>query len=156
MGTPMVWGIPMFGNVTALEGLHVIGKYRNRSMPHTCSRHVAWDSHILGAIHTRAPVGALSALRTRHTLRPLAWRWSHFPTRLTNLPGQWLQCQAEGSNVCRDLRRSEQINVPGEIGSCPPNRLSSRVSPAVSGVTTGAVCACIGPKRIKQCHKLTV
>ena len=26
------------------------------------------------------------------------------PPRLTNLPGQWLQCQANGSNVCRVLR----------------------------------------------------
>jgi len=30
---------------------------------------------------------------------------SHFPPRLTNLPGQWLQGQANGSNVCRVLRR---------------------------------------------------
>ena len=35
----------MFGNVTAVDGLHVTGKYRDRSMQHTCSRHVAWDSH---------------------------------------------------------------------------------------------------------------
>ena len=33
----------MFGNVTALEGLHVTGNYRYRSMQHTCSRHAAWD-----------------------------------------------------------------------------------------------------------------
>ena len=32
----------MFGNVTALEGLHVTGKYRDRSKKHTCSRHSAW------------------------------------------------------------------------------------------------------------------
>ena len=32
----------MFGNVTALVGLDVTGKYRNRSMQHTCSRHAAW------------------------------------------------------------------------------------------------------------------
>ena len=25
---------------------------------------------------------------------------------LTNLPGQWLQCHANGSNVCRVLRQS--------------------------------------------------
>ena len=30
-----------FGKVSALEGLHVTGKYRNRSMQHTCSRHAA-------------------------------------------------------------------------------------------------------------------
>jgi len=29
---------------------------------------------------------------------------SHLPPRLSNLPGQWLQCQANGSNVCRVLR----------------------------------------------------
>ena len=33
----------MFGNVTALEGLHVTGKYRDRSMQLTCSLHAAWD-----------------------------------------------------------------------------------------------------------------
>jgi len=37
-----------FGNVTALEVLHVTGKYRDRSMAHTCSRHAAWDPHRLG------------------------------------------------------------------------------------------------------------
>ena len=36
----------MFGNATALEGLHVTGKYRDRSMQHTCSRHAAWDPHM--------------------------------------------------------------------------------------------------------------
>ena len=36
----------MFGNVTALEVLHVPGKYRDISMQHTCSRHAAWDPHI--------------------------------------------------------------------------------------------------------------
>jgi len=35
----------MFGNVTALEGLHVTGKYRDKSMQHTCSRPAAWDPH---------------------------------------------------------------------------------------------------------------
>jgi len=35
----------MFGNVTALEGLHATGKYRDKSMTHTCSRHPAWDPH---------------------------------------------------------------------------------------------------------------
>jgi len=43
----MKWGTPMFGNVTALEGLHVTGKYRDASMMHTCSRHAAWDPHTL-------------------------------------------------------------------------------------------------------------
>jgi len=35
----------MFGNVTALEGLHVTGKHRDKSMTHTYSRHAAWDPH---------------------------------------------------------------------------------------------------------------
>ena len=34
----------MFGNVTALQGLHETGKYRGRSKQHTCCRHAAWDS----------------------------------------------------------------------------------------------------------------
>jgi len=38
-------GTPMFGKVTALEGLYVTGKYQDRSMHHTCSRHAAWDPH---------------------------------------------------------------------------------------------------------------
>ena len=37
-GQETQWATLMFGNVTALEGLHVIGKYRNRGMQHTCSR----------------------------------------------------------------------------------------------------------------------
>ena len=39
----------MFGNVTTLEGLHVTGKYRVNSMTHTCSRHAAWDPHMVAA-----------------------------------------------------------------------------------------------------------
>ena len=35
----------MFGNVTALEGLHVTGKYKDKRMQHTCSRHAAWVLH---------------------------------------------------------------------------------------------------------------
>ena len=49
----MSWGTPMSGNVTALEGLHVTGKYRNRSMRHTCSRHAAWDPHTCHPRHVR-------------------------------------------------------------------------------------------------------
>ena len=41
----MYKGTPMFGNVTALVGLHVTGKYRDKSMQHTCSRHTVWDPH---------------------------------------------------------------------------------------------------------------
>jgi len=39
----MLWGTPISGDLTALQGLHVIGEYRDKSMQHTCSRHVAWD-----------------------------------------------------------------------------------------------------------------
>jgi len=35
----------MFGNVAALEGLHVTGKFRDKGMQHICSRHAAWDPH---------------------------------------------------------------------------------------------------------------
>ena len=35
----------MFGNVTVLEGLRVTGKYRDRSMQDTFSRHADWDPH---------------------------------------------------------------------------------------------------------------
>ena len=35
----------MFGNVTALERLHVTGKYRDKRVTHSCSRHAAWDPH---------------------------------------------------------------------------------------------------------------
>ena len=46
----------MFGIVTTLEGLHVTGKYRDRSMQHTCSKHAAWDAHIPSlATHTLHP-----------------------------------------------------------------------------------------------------
>ena len=37
----------MFGNVTVLEGLHVIGIYRDISVQHTRSWHAAWDPHML-------------------------------------------------------------------------------------------------------------
>ena len=37
---------PMFGNVTALGGLQGAGKYRHRSVQHTCSWHAAWNPHI--------------------------------------------------------------------------------------------------------------
>ena len=33
---------------------------------------------------------------------------SHFQPRLTNLPEKWLQCQANGSNMCRVLRLGEE------------------------------------------------
>ena len=39
----------------------------------------------------------------------------HFPPRLTYLPGQWLQCQANGSNVCRVLRSAlDRVALPVE------------------------------------------
>ena len=38
----------MLGNVTALEGSHVTWKYRDRSIQHTCSRHLAWGPESAG------------------------------------------------------------------------------------------------------------
>ena len=35
----------MFSDVTALEGWHVTGKYKDTRMHHTCSRPSAWDPH---------------------------------------------------------------------------------------------------------------
>ena len=35
----------MIGEVAALEGLHVTGKFRDKNMTHTSSRHAAWDPH---------------------------------------------------------------------------------------------------------------
>ena len=32
----------MFGNLTALEGLHVTGKHTDKSMQYTSSRYAAW------------------------------------------------------------------------------------------------------------------
>ena len=32
----------MYGSVTAPQGAHVTGKYKNDSMMHTCDRHAAW------------------------------------------------------------------------------------------------------------------
>ena len=46
-GTPMKREILLFGNVTALVGLHVTGKYKDKNMYHTCSRHAAWVPHRL-------------------------------------------------------------------------------------------------------------
>ena len=37
----------MFGNATALEGLHVTGKYSDRSMEHTCSRNGVLINNLL-------------------------------------------------------------------------------------------------------------
>ena len=50
----------MFGDVTALEGSHGTGKYRNESMLHTCVRHAAWDPHryLLSAQVTKEQFGA--------------------------------------------------------------------------------------------------
>jgi len=66
----------MFGNVTALDGLHVTGKYRDISMQHTCSRHAAWDPHNhRGRGHVWLP---LPAREGTCTLKAAAWRC---PTR---------------------------------------------------------------------------
>ena len=45
----------MFGNVTALEGLHVTGKHRDRSMQHTRPRHAACDPDKLLMQAEKAP-----------------------------------------------------------------------------------------------------
>ena len=54
-------GTPIFGNVTAPEGFHVTGKYMDRTMQHTYSRHAAWDPH-KGGMH-RLEEPRLLALR---------------------------------------------------------------------------------------------
>ena len=36
----------------------------------------------------------LQSLRTRHTLEPLAWHWSHWPDRLVNQGGECLFSQS--------------------------------------------------------------
>ena len=46
--------------MTALEGLHVTGEYRNRSMQHTCSRHAAWDPHRVCALTAVYPATGVS------------------------------------------------------------------------------------------------
>jgi len=35
----------MFGDMTALEELHMTDQYRDGSVQHTGSRHAAWDPH---------------------------------------------------------------------------------------------------------------
>ena len=49
----------MFVDVTALEQLHVAGKYRNIIMQHTCTRHAAWDPHDTCQGHVKAPIPQL-------------------------------------------------------------------------------------------------
>ena len=44
----------------------------------------------------------------RGVLVPLAPRRHHWVARSNNLPGQWLQCQANGSIVCRVLTASSK------------------------------------------------
>jgi len=63
--------------------------------------------HVTSPSRSRERHNRLRALRVRARwgtgARELLKR--HFPrTRFTNLPDQWLQCQANGSNVCRVLR----------------------------------------------------
>ena len=48
--------------------------------------------------------GAWRGLRTRHTLEPLAWHWSHWSGRLVNRGGKWLFSKASigrGTNLYR-------------------------------------------------------
>ena len=74
----------MFGIATALVGLHVTGKYRNRSMKHTCSRHAAWDPHNLLAAKPKVRVRSPQLMAARHLctapgakLDPLG-SWNYF------------------------------------------------------------------------------
>jgi len=67
---------------------------------HTRSSHAAPPRHVEPLMvkpSTLIPptVGGINVLE------PLAFHW-------TNLPGQWLQCHANGSNVCRVLRPPRQ------------------------------------------------
>ena len=61
-------------------------------------------------------------LRTWHTLEPLIPPW------LTNLPGQWLRCRANGSNVCRvlGLRRVQPVSRAQTIASLISRRASNK------------------------------
>ena len=52
-------------------------------------------------------------------------------TRLTNLPGQWLQCQTNGSNVCRVLRGGAPSDRERDGG--PEEEECYRDSPALQG-----------------------
>jgi len=48
------------------------------------------------------------------------------PLRLTNLPGQWLQCEANGSNVCRVLRPGADREESSR-GAFPPGSYLRRI-----------------------------
>ena len=76
--------------------------------------------------------GQRSSITTPRASPPpatLGYNWPplkrHFPPRLTNLPGQCLQCQANGSNVCRVLRPPSVnvivILVRGALACCRAN-----------------------------------
>ena len=72
----------MFGNVTALDGLHVTGKCRDISMTHTCSSHAAWDSY-----KVPIPLGPLGSSSSQHRRTPeLVLQKSHASFRITYLP----------------------------------------------------------------------
>ena len=62
-GTPM-YGTPMFGDVTTLEGFHATGKCRDISMQNTCYRHAAWDPHA-------PPLDTAGADRAQRASQPL-------------------------------------------------------------------------------------
>jgi len=70
-----------------------------------------------GRLDRRHPQENLQGPRPSFTEEP-------FPPRLTNLPEQWLQCQANGSNVSRVLRPlRDRIHVPDSgYGFGYPNR----------------------------------
>ena len=71
----------------------------------------------------RAPPRHLRGSRERARHRRLR------ATRLTNLPGQWLQCQVNGSNVRRVLRVSHlhDRRAPCKIGYCGDRAAVGRI-----------------------------
>ena len=52
----MLWGTPVFGNVTALEGLHVTGKYREKH-----------DAHMLQRLGTQSCTGVPRSKKNAHS-----------------------------------------------------------------------------------------
>ena len=84
----------MFDNVTALEGLHVTGKYRDKSMTHTCSRHAAWDPLPLAAPFFSRVGGGRSA----STLERRRWR--------SNPSGKCSQERLTRGTVTSTMRRA--------------------------------------------------
>ena len=87
----------------------------------------AWHGQVVtrvvghwGGVHCVAFCPAGVALATGSEDRTIRVLKRHFPrTLLTNLPGQWLQCQANGSNLYRVLRRVRPTSYPQVASSMP-------------------------------------